>query len=158
MTRRKSFIRTAPTSDQQAEPIEFELGGVDARGNLWVETFHTPGVIPLAVMSDAIRAFEINKGGGGVQIDHIPAMIDFLTAAVLDEDRPRFSALIRSTDRFVDAEQIAEVVEFVTEGVFARPTERSSTSGDGRPPSTGGSTPGSSPPASPAMTLPPPAG
>lgn len=112
--------------------MPFRLTGTRVSdGEGWDEQFAVVGTMPQGPLADLGTAIDIKDGtityGTG-------AVVRFLRAVVVPEDRERFEALISDVDRPVAVTQLGQVMLWAIDPTGARPTGPSSTStpgGDG---------------------------
>lgn len=124
-TRHKSFSAGARTK----EPVTFDI---EAEGRS--EQFTAVSQIPGARLLDFIADADSDDGGKAAS-----AIIEFLTDCIVEEDKDRFTSIIRDPDFSIDVEVLASICEFLVTEYTQRPTTAPPTSADGQSSSGNGS-------------------
>lgn len=104
-------------------PLTFDLEGEKTDGREWSESFTARPAIPGAILLDFIADADSNDGGRAAE-----ALVTFMTDVLIEEDKNRFTDLIRDTDRIIEIELLGDICEWLVSEYASRPTEQSSTS------------------------------
>lgn len=118
----KKFTAPSAAPEQPAkEPVEFDLEGARFSNNEpWSEHFACVEVAPPAVLDDLVSSSTIDERGN--RIYHTPSLIAFMNGVLVDQDLPRFNALMRDKDRAIDIQTLGEIVVWISEEIVGRPT------------------------------------
>ena len=101
----------SPVSQTDSEPIAFKL---------YDEEFKCRAQIPGKVMLDfAARSADQENAAANATV-----LTDFFKFAMFDESYARFEQLCTDNERIVTIEQLASIVEWLTEIYAERPTQR----------------------------------
>lgn len=123
MTKRHKVFTSKP---KVQTPVTFELDG---------EQFTAVPAIPGAKLLDFIADADSDDGGRASQ-----ALIDFMESVIVEDDRERFTTMIRDEARVIEIELLAEICEWLVGEYATRPTEPSKSSASGPRKSGRGST------------------
>jgi len=111
-------------------PLTFTLEGVE---------FECLPDIPGAVLTDFLGDATSDSPGRSA-----PALVNFITAVLLDDQVEPFLDLVHSKDTIIEIDLLGEIVTWLVEEYAGRPTERPSRSAGGPRSTTRTSTGGSS--------------
>ena len=100
-------------------PVQFQLGG---------EHFTLLPTVPLGAAFDLHDAPEPDP----TDADSVRPLVAFIEQALVDEDQPKWQALMRRRTDAIDPEAILETALFLVEAYTARPTVPSIGSSGGR--------------------------
>lgn len=106
--RHKSFSAGKRSKD----PVTFDIETEDT-----THSFSAVPAIPGARLLDFIADADSDDGGKAAG-----AIIEFITDCVTDEDRERFSTVIRDPEISIEIETLAAIVEFLVGEYTTRPT------------------------------------
>ncbi len=123
MPRHKSF---STKKRKNVDPVTFDVNEED---------FTAVPTRPGAVVLDFIADADSNDGGRAAA-----ALVSFIVDSLVDEDKERFSALIRDPKVNVEIEDLAAICEFLISEYASRPTEKSEPSSTGTSPKRAGRT------------------
>ncbi len=131
-------VWTATVADE-AEPIEFELQFTKSNGDTKDEVFQTLG--QMWAGADFTLGSTVRFTQDGRRVADVSAIITFFDRVLIDADnKDRFRTLINDPEWMVETELIADVFQWVVEEMAGRPTSRSTSSSNGRPPTSDSST------------------
>lgn len=111
------------------EPAQVVMGG---------ERFTLLPTIPISSAFDLVDAPE-PEPGDSMESDAIRALATFIRLALIDDDQPRFDALLARREDAIDGNDILAYGSLITEAYTGRPTVPSSGSSGGRRKSGGAS-------------------
>jgi hypothetical protein len=130
---RKVFAPTL-TPDQAGsyDPVIFALTGHllagyhEGRvvyGDEWTSRdFHCLPDLPAGALDDLTQT--TMEGPNGTTY-HVPSVIGFLRACIIDPERDEFDAIIRAKDKLIGNDVLVEAMQYVTEELSGgRPTRR----------------------------------
>ncbi len=119
-TKKFTSPRGAPEQPSK-ELVEFDLEGFRfSNGEPWTEHFRCVEVAPPAVLDDLVSSSSIDERGNRKY--YTPSLIAFMNGVIVDEDLPRFNALMRDKDRAIEIEILGETVIWISEEIVGRPT------------------------------------
>ncbi len=122
MARHRSFkVKDVEELDDVTFDIEYKKDGKNH-----TEDFTAQPNQPGAVILDFIADADSNDGGRAAG-----ALITFIDTALVEEDKERFSKIIRDPQINVDIEVLASICEHLISEYASRPTEPSSPSSTG---------------------------
>lgn len=117
--------RTFKTTAQvDAVGPEFDLEGVwlygDSKGEPWTESFRCVAEPPGGVLDDLATGITADEAGNRVY--NAPSLVSFVRGVLVPEDEQRFVALAHDKARSVKLDLIGEIVMWLAEELFERPT------------------------------------
>lgn len=129
---RKSFTVDAQPKEVIEFDLEFKTHFLKEDGSTEIirdtETFTCIDDIPGGVMTDFSEYVSRSEIGG------LAGMLKVIEGVLIDEDVPRFRAVIHSKEKIVNLDTLGDILEWVIEQYADRPTKRPSRSSRGPQP------------------------
>lgn len=132
---KRSFTTKAeapPPADTPKREADFDLGGVgQLTGDEWREEFWLLPLAPVGAVDDLMASITLTDDG---RLSYRQtSLLRFFRGVLVEEDVPRFEALMRDKDRAVDLSTLGEIMMELGEDMLGvRPTRPPSPSTGGR--------------------------
>jgi hypothetical protein len=129
MARHRSFdVGDPPTTDDQ---VSFDVTGrfTSRPDERWTETFQCVGLCPAGTLDALTTTVQLTTDGRR-RYNSMSCMA-FVRAVLIEDDVPRWDALLTDTDRIVGLIDLVGIVAWLSDELTLRPTQPSSASGPG---------------------------